>query len=126
MSSNVSRHRTGGPGSFSLDALSKVWTLFLNNLSVGLWPQWQALLEDRFTDLEDLIRSEDGQTVSRDLQKLVAHVLGEIEGWLDRKEGPMATEAQITLSNMSCNGPIKHNMCSKVLQIYPFNSAYST
>ena len=90
----------------------------------------QALLQDRLTDLEDLIRSEDGQAVSQDIQKLVTRVLSEIESWFDRGEGPMSFEAQITLSNMSCNGPNNDIICNqfscKVQQIYPIDSTYLT
>ena len=68
----------------------------------------QELLQDRLTDLDDLIRGEDGQAISHDVQKLVVGVLGEIESWLDRGEGETMTfEAQITLSNMAFNGPTK-------------------
>ena len=63
----------------------------------------QVLLQDRLTDLEDLIRGEDGQAVSQDLRKLVVRVLNEIEIWLSRGEGAMTFEAQITLSNMAYN-----------------------
>ena len=70
----------------------------------------QALLQDRLTDLGDLIRSEDGRAVSQDLQTLVARVLGEIESWLNQREGVMSFEAQITLSNMAYNGPTKNNI----------------
>ena len=73
----------------------------------------QALLQDRLTDLGDLIRGEDSQAVSPDLQILVVRVLGEIESWLDRGEGSMTFEAQITLSNMSCNGPNQNNICNQ-------------
>ena len=73
----------------------------------------QALLQDRLTDLEDLIRSEDGQSVSQDIQNLVTRVLSEIESWLDRGEGPMTFEAQISLSNMSCNGPNNNIICNQ-------------
>ena len=72
----------------------------------------QALLQDRLTDLEDLIRGEDGQAVTQDLQKLVVRVLSEIESWLNRGEGAMTFEAQITLSNMAYNGPTKNNICN--------------
>ena len=75
----------------------------------------QALLQDRLTDLDDLIRGEDGQAVSQDIQKLVVRVLGEIESWLNRGEGAMTFEAQITLSNMSCNGPNKNIVCDPSL-----------
>ena len=84
---------------------------FPNNFSIGSDPatfRRQALLQDRLTDLEDLIRGEDVQDVSQDIQKLVVRVLGEIESWLDR-EGAMTFEAQITLSNMAYNGPTKNN-----------------
>ena len=71
----------------------------------------QELLQDRLTDLEDLIRGEDGQAVSQDIQKLVVCVLGEIESWLYRGEGgAMTFEAQITLSNMAFNGPTKNKI----------------
>ena len=70
----------------------------------------QALLQDRLTDLNDLIRGKDGQAVSQHLQKLVTRVLGEIESWLDRGEGPIIFEAQITLSNMAYTGPTKNNI----------------
>ena len=72
----------------------------------------QVLLQDRLTDLEDLIRSEDGQAVSQDLQKLIVRILGEIESWLKRGEGAMSFEAQITLSNMAYNRPTICNQSS--------------
>ena len=68
----------------------------------------QALLQNRLTVLEDLIR-EDGQVVSQDLQKLIVRVSDEIESWVNRGEGAMAFEAQVTLSNMAYNGPTKNN-----------------
>ena len=73
----------------------------------------QAFLQGRLTVLKDLIRGEDGQAVSQGLQKLIVRVLGEIEIWLNRGEGAMAFEAQITLSNMEYNGPTKNNICNQ-------------
>ena len=73
----------------------------------------QALLQDRLTDLEDLIRGEDGEAVSQDLQILTVRVLSEIESWLNEGEGAMSFEAQITLSNMAYNGPTKSNKCDQ-------------
>jgi hypothetical protein len=70
----------------------------------------QALLQDRLTDLKDLIRDEDGQAVPQDPQKLIVRVLSEIENWLNRGKGPMTFKAQITLSNMAYNGPTKNNI----------------
>ena len=70
----------------------------------------QTLLQDRLTDLKDLIQGEDGQAVSQDIQNLVARVLGEIESWLNQGEEAMEFEAQITLSNMAYNGPTKNNI----------------
>ena len=70
----------------------------------------QALLQDRLTYLKDLIRGGGGQAVSQDLRNLIARVLGEIESWLNRGEGAMAYEAQITLSNMACKGPTKNDI----------------
>jgi hypothetical protein len=70
----------------------------------------QALLQDRLTDLKDLIRDEDDQAESQDFRKLVVRVLGEIENWLNRGEGVMSFEAQIALSNMAYNGPTKINI----------------
>ena len=72
----------------------------------------QELLQDRLTDLGDLIRSEDGQAVSQDIQKLAVRVLGEIESWLHQGEGgAMTFEAQITLSNMAFfNGLTKNEI----------------
>ena len=64
----------------------------------------QALLQDRLTDLSDLIRDIDGQAVSQELQDLILRAFGEIESWLNRGEEPMSFEAQMTLSNMA-NGP---------------------
>ena len=85
----------------------------------------QALLQDRLTDLTDLIRSEDGQAVSQDLQNLIARVLGEIESWINRGEGPMTFEAQTTLSNMAYNSLTKNNICNHFSRkVYPFNLAY--
>ena len=73
----------------------------------------QALLQDRLTDLKDLIGGE-GQAVSQDLQKLIVRVSSEIEIWLNRGEGAMTFEAQITLSNMAySNGPTKNNICNQ-------------
>ena len=71
---------------------------------------WQALLQDRLTDLKDLIESEDGQSVSQDIQNLIFRVLFEIESWLNRGEGAMAFEAQITLSNMENNRFTNNNI----------------
>ena len=65
----------------------------------------KALLQDRVTDLEDLIRDEVGQAVSQGIRKLVVRVLSEIKSWLKRGEGEMAFEAQTTLSNMAYNRP---------------------
>ena len=73
----------------------------------------QALLHGRLTDLEDLIRGEDGQAVSQDLQNLIVRVLNEIESWLNRGEGTMTFEAQIILSKMAYNGPTKTNICNQ-------------
>ena len=73
----------------------------------------QTLLQDRLTDLEDLIRGEDGEAVSQDIQNLIVRVLSEIESWLNRGEGAMPFEAQITLSNMAYNGPTKNNICNQ-------------
>jgi hypothetical protein len=70
----------------------------------------QTLLQDRLSDLKDLIRGEDGQAVSQDLQNLIVRVLSEIESWLNQGEGAMTFEAQITLSN---NGPTKNNICNQ-------------
>ena len=70
--------------------------------------QRQTLLEDRLTDLKDLIRGEDGQAVSQDIQILIFRVLVEIESWL--KEGVMTFEAQITLSDIAYNDPTKNNI----------------
>ena len=55
---------------------------------------------------------EDGRTVSQDLQNLIVRVLGEIESWLDRREGAMTFEAQETLSNMvyDLNGSTKNKI----------------
>ena len=67
----------------------------------------QELLQDRLTDLEDLIRDEDGQALSQEIQKLVVRVLDEIGSWLYRGEGgAMTFEAQITLADMAFDGPI--------------------
>ena len=55
--------------------------------------------------------------MSQDLQKLIVRVLGEIESWLNRGEGAMTFEAQITLSNMAYNGPTKN----KVLNLFSRN-----
>ena len=123
-----SSHRSGS--SFSLDALSKVCEPFPNNLSFGLWPcEQQTILEDRVTDLKDLIQGEDGQAVSQDLQNLVVRVLSEIEIWLNRG-GAMTFEAQITLSNMAYKAltkdSIRNQLSCKVLQIHPIYSSYST
>ena len=81
----------------------KYWTLTFHQ---------QAFLQDRLTDLEDLIRGEDGQAVSQDLQNLIVRTLSEIESWLNG-EGAMSFEAQITLSNMAYNGPTKDNICNQ-------------
>ena len=71
----------------------------------------QEFLQDRLTDLEDLIQDEVGQAVSQGIQNLVVRVLGEIESWLYRGEGGAITfEAQITLSNMAFNGPTKNKI----------------
>ena len=70
----------------------------------------QALLQDRQTDLKDLIQGEDGQAISQDLQILIVRVLSEIESWLNRGEGTMTYEAQITLSNMAYNSSTKNNI----------------
>jgi hypothetical protein len=70
----------------------------------------KTLLQDRLTDLKDLIRGNDGQAVSQDLHKLIVRVLSEIESWLNRGEGAMSFEAQITLSNMAYNGSTKSNI----------------
>ena len=75
-----------------------------------------TLLQDRLTDLRDLIRSEDGRAISQDLQNLIIRVLGEIESWLDRGEAAMTFETQITLSNVACNGPTKNDMQSIFMQ----------
>ena len=64
----------------------------------------QALLQDRLTDLSDLIRDIDDQAVSQELQDLILRAFSEIESWLNRGEEPMSFEAQMTLSNMA-NGP---------------------
>ena len=90
----------------------------------------QALLQDRLTDLEDLIRGEDGQPISQDLQNLIVPVLSEIESWLNRGGGAMTFEAQIILSNTAtCNGP-PNDICNqsscKVQQIYLNIFSYST
>ena len=60
-------------------------------------------------DLKDLIRGEDGQAVSQDLQNSIVRVLGEIESWLNRGEGAMTFEAQISLSNMVYNDQATKN-----------------
>ena len=70
----------------------------------------QAHLQCRLTVAKDLIRGEDGQAVSQNLQNLIVRVLGEIEIWLNRGEGAMTFEAQITLSKMEYNGPTKNNI----------------
>ena len=71
----------------------------------------QELLQDRLTDLEDLIRGEDGQAIYQDIQKLVVRVSGEIGSWLYQgKGGAMTFEAQITLSNIAFNGPSKNKI----------------
>ena len=72
----------------------------------------QALLQDRLTDLKDLIEGENGQAESQDLRNLVVLVSGEIESWLYRGEVAMTYEAQITLSNMASNGSTKGNQFS--------------
>ena len=73
----------------------------------------QALLQDRLTDLKDIIRDEDGQAESQDFRKLIIRVLDEIESWLNRGEGAMSFEAQIDLSNMAYNGPTKNYICNQ-------------
>ena len=65
----------------------------------------QVLLQDRLTDLKELIESEDSQSVSQNIRNLIFCVLFEIKSWLDRGEGVMTFEAQITLSNMASNCP---------------------
>ena len=79
------------------------WTLTLATF------HQQAPLHDRLTDLNDLIRGEESQAVSQNLQNLIVRVLGEIESWLNRGEGEMTFEAQLTLSNMAYNGPTENN-----------------
>ena len=81
-----------------------------NNLSVRLWhcDFRQELLQDRLTDLEDLIWGEDGQAISQNFQTLVVGVLGEIESCLYRGEGgAMTFEAQISLSKWCLTVPPK-------------------
>ena len=68
----------------------------------------QSPLQDRLTDLKDLVESEDGQSVSQDIRDLIFRLLFEIESWLNRGEGAMTFEAQITLSNMAYNRSINN------------------
>ena len=70
----------------------------------------QALLQDRLTDLKDLIESEDGQSVSQDIQNLIFRVLFEIRSWLNRGERAMTFDAQIPLSNMAYNRSTNNNI----------------
>ena len=64
----------------------------------------QASLQDRLSDLSDLIRDLDGQAVSQELQDLIVRVFSEIDSWLNQGAGAMSFEAQMTLSNFT-NGP---------------------
>ena len=73
----------------------------------------QAFLQDRLTNMKDLIRSEDCQSVSQDIRNLIFRVLFEIESWFNRGEGVMPFNAQIALSNMTYNGPTKNNICDQ-------------
>ena len=78
--------------------------------TLTLLGHWQVLLQDRLTDLKDLIESEDGQSVSQDVRNLIFRVLFDIESWLDRGEGAMIFEARITLSNMASNRSTNNNV----------------
>ena len=72
----------------------------------------QVLLQDRLTDLKDLIESKDGQSVSQDIQNLIFRVLFEIRSWLNRGEGAMSFKAQIPLSNVVYNLSTNKNINS--------------
>ena len=76
---------------------------------------WQVLLQDRLTDLKDLIESEDGQSVSQDIRNLIFRVIFEIKSWLDRGEGAMTLEVQVTLSNMASNRFTNNNVNNEFL-----------
>ena len=69
---------------------------------------WQVILQGKLTDLNNLIRGEDGQAVPQGLRKLIVPVLSEIDSWLNQG-ALMEFEAQMTLSNMAYNGPPEGN-----------------